>query len=92
MTLCYFCGKAELNTEILEVCPNCDISYYPTSKEKVPNTEIHKLIQLYEAELCNFSDIKGTANIAMRYAEEMGDSHVRCILYTLAKYIQDNGR
>jgi hypothetical protein len=49
------------------------------------NTPIEKLLEQYEAECVDHSNIPGIARIALRYVETMEDSQVRCLLYVLAK-------
>jgi hypothetical protein len=52
--------------------------------EKEPNSPIKELIAEYRSECCDFSDLTSVSNTSLRYVSSMGDSHVRCLLYTLA--------
>lgn len=54
------------------------------------NTNIGKLLTEYEVEDCDFSNMEQVVVNSLRYAETMPDSHVRCLLYTLAKHYKDN--
>lgn len=85
---CYNCGKAEMREEVIETCPNCNASCYPLSAIRATNTPIEDLIKEYEEEDCDFSDINELVKIALIYSDTMGDSHVRCILYKLAKNME----
>jgi len=54
------------------------------------NTNIRELLAEYNAENCDFTDMEQVAVNSLRYADTMPDSHVRCLLYTLAKHYKDN--
>lgn len=49
------------------------------------NTPIDDLLDLYRSERCDFENIESVAQTALMYVEQMPDSHVRCLLYLLAK-------
>lgn len=53
------------------------------------NTPIYELLAKYEDECCDHTDIEWVSRAALRYAQTMPDSHVRCLLYVLAKYVRD---
>jgi hypothetical protein len=50
----------------------------------VSNTPIEQLVAQYAAEECNFANIPGVIDASLRYVDSMPDSHVRCLLFTLA--------
>lgn len=51
-------------------------------------TPILDLLAQYEGEMCDFEDRKGMADVALTYASTMPDSHVRCLLYALARIVK----
>ena len=53
------------------------------------NTPIEQLLEEYESEGCDHSNIEWVADAAMRYVSTMEDSQVRCLLYALARYVKD---
>jgi hypothetical protein len=55
-----------------------------SQSEKEPNSPIKELIAEYRSEYCDFSDLTSVSNTSLHYVSRMGDSHVRCLLYTLA--------
>lgn len=52
------------------------------------NSEIQTLLRQYEAECCDHTDLDWVSRTALRYAQTMGDSQVRCLLYVLAEHVQ----
>jgi hypothetical protein len=54
----------------------------------IPNTPIEQLIEQYEREDCDFSDINRVSDLALRNVDTMPDSHARCLLYALAMFVQ----
>lgn len=52
--------------------------------ERVPSSPIKECIAHYEAEECDFSNLSKVANLSLIYVSRMEDSHVRCLLSTLA--------
>ena len=60
-----------------------DFLYIPKQK----NTPIEQLIQEFENESNDFSDLDWVKKTALRYVKTMPDSQHRCLLYTLAKNV-----
>ncbi|WP_353189125.1 hypothetical protein [Pseudomonas sp.] len=50
-----------------------------------PGKPIAELMEQYESEGCDFSDMEWVRKASMRYVLTMPDSQVRCLLYALAK-------
>lgn len=53
------------------------------------NTPIETLLKSYEDEGCDHSRLDWVTHAAMRYVSTMEDCQVRCLLYVLAKAVQD---
>lgn len=53
------------------------------------NTPIEDLLKHYEAELCDHSNLDWVVHAALHYAKTMPDSQVRCLLYVLAKHVEN---
>ena len=45
-------------------------------------------IKHYEADDFDFSDMARVVRVSLRYAKTMPSGHDRCLLYTLAKYVE----
>lgn len=55
----------------------------------MPNTPVAKLLQRYEEELCDFSDMERVVGAALRLTSTMPDSQARCLLHALAEFARD---
>lgn len=55
---------------------------------KRKNTDIQTLINEYEAELCDHSNMEWVSRAALRYVDTMDDCQVRCLLYVLAMHVR----
>jgi hypothetical protein len=54
----------------------------------VHNEPIEALLQKYEEEFCDFSNLKYLVTASLRYSSTMEDCQVRCLLYSLAKEME----
>lgn len=63
----------------------------PPHTEDSEREPIEACIKHYESECCRFDNIEECAKLALRYAETMPSSHVRALLYTLAKSVNAAG-
>jgi len=54
------------------------------------NSKIEDLLKEYESEGCDFSDLESVIENSLRNVETISDSHVRCLLYTLANHCKVN--
>lgn len=55
------------------------------------NTPIEELTATYNADGCDFTNLLWVKEAALRYAESMPDSQVRCLLHALAQNVTPAG-
>jgi hypothetical protein len=53
------------------------------------NSPIEELLAYYTAESCDFTNITHMKDMALVYVSRMPDSHLRCVLFTLANAVKE---
>lgn len=53
------------------------------------NTPILQLMKEYEEECCNFDDIRNLVKISLAYVDRMEDCQVRCLLFAMARRLDE---
>lgn len=94
MKECPVCGERRLQKQVYLECTKCEAHLLDGDAmdenallRVTANESIEECIKHYEAEECRFDDPKRCAATALRYAERMPSSHVRALLYTLARQV-----